>query len=133
MTSKAGNFPKMHRLTSTAGIFLNNLTWRFAKHLLLEGGHGEEGGHLGKHGERGGRLLVLAQVALGVNTVIIIMLITKYLRCPRGRRRLMAGWESALQSSREHSRVERTKRLLGRLWARTLQLVWGQLGTTLLS
>ena len=40
-------------------------TWRFAKHLLLEGSHGEQGGHLGKHGERRSRLLVLAQVALG--------------------------------------------------------------------
>ena len=108
----------MHRLTSKVGFFLKNLTWRFAKHLLLEGGHGEEGGHLGKHREGGGRLLVLAQVALqGVTTMIIMLLITNYLRCPRGRRRLVAGWESALQSSREHSRVERTKWLLGRLWA----------------
>ena len=80
---------------------------------------------------------MLAQVALqGVTTMIIMLLITNYLRCPRGRRRLVAGWESALQGSREHSRVERTKWLLGRLWARTLKLVWGQLwyflATTLL-
>ena len=129
MTSKAGNFRKSHKLTSKAGIFRKSLTWRFAKHLLLEGGHGEEGGHLGEHGERRGRLLVLAQVALSVATVIIITLITNYLRCPWGRWRLVAGWESALESSREHSRVERSEGLLGRLG---FQLVWGQLGTTLL-
>ena len=45
-------------------------TWRLAKHLLLEGGHGEEGGHLGQHGEGRGGLLVLRQVALGVSKVI---------------------------------------------------------------
>ena len=107
----------MHKLTSKAGNFLKNLTWRFAQHLLLEGGHGEEGGHLGKHGEGRRWLLVLAQVALLGVTVIInfCRLRMLYLRRPRGRRRLVAGWKSALQSSREHSWVKRTEGLLGHL------------------
>ena len=73
---------------------------------------------------------MLAQVTLGVVTVIIIPLITNYLRCPWWRWRLVAGRESALQSSREHSRVERSKGLLGRL---CFQLVWGQLQLQLCS
>ena len=73
--------------------------------------------------------MVFRKVALGVATVIIILWLfrTNYLRGPRRRRRLVAWWESALQCSREHARVERAEGLLGCLWTRNFKLVWGQL------